>query len=108
MLDGRIGQHCSLQECHQRDFMPFECQYCGDRFCGKHRRPDDHKCPVGTGDMNSKYIIICPICEKRIEMMSQDNPDKIWEYHSTSGDCEKEQKVKAERDRQEAGRIKKC
>ena len=65
MLEEKIGKHCEMVGCGQRDFMPFECQGCGDFFCGTHRRPSDHTCPVDS-DREQLYVIICPICESRI------------------------------------------
>ncbi|TFG21125.1 MAG: hypothetical protein EU530_01205 [Promethearchaeota archaeon] len=28
-------------------FLPYTCQYCGKKFCRKHRLPENHDC---TGD----------------------------------------------------------
>ena len=87
--------------------MPFECQYCGEIYCGNHRRPDDHRCRVG-GDRDQLYVIICPICETRIQQKANEDADQLWRVHSSSGECEKQLKVKAERDRREAALIKVC
>ncbi|ODQ64949.1 hypothetical protein NADFUDRAFT_42252 [Nadsonia fulvescens var. elongata DSM 6958] len=37
-----IGRHCHL--CHNLDFLPFECEDCGQVFCADHRVPDSHQC----------------------------------------------------------------
>ena len=74
MIEASIGSHCDLSECHQRDFMPFECQFCEDVFCGAHRRPDDHRCRVG-GDRDQRYVIICPICDMRIKQKASEDAD---------------------------------
>ena len=33
------------QICGQDEFLPFQCPYCGDQFCSKHRLPENHVCP---------------------------------------------------------------
>lgn len=33
---------CSL--CGKSEVMPFKCKFCGERFCGDHRLPENHEC----------------------------------------------------------------
>ena len=30
--------------CGEMQDMPFECNYCKDPFCAKHRLPEEHRC----------------------------------------------------------------
>ena len=38
-----IGAHCAF--CRQKDFLPFRCESCGDKFCLEHRTESSHYCP---------------------------------------------------------------
>ncbi len=31
--------------CGKREFLPYECKYCGGVFCSEHRLPENHDCP---------------------------------------------------------------
>lgn len=31
--------------CHESTDTPFECSYCGERYCADHRLPENHACP---------------------------------------------------------------
>jgi len=31
--------------CHESTDTPFECSYCGERYCTDHRLPENHECP---------------------------------------------------------------
>jgi len=31
--------------CHESTDTPFECSYCGERYCTDHRLPENHACP---------------------------------------------------------------
>ncbi|MGI0082637.1 MAG: AN1-type zinc finger domain-containing protein [Nitrosopumilaceae archaeon] len=30
--------------CGEKQDLPFECNYCNDKFCAEHRLPEDHRC----------------------------------------------------------------
>ena len=98
-----------MKTCHQQDFLPFECEFCSLITCTKHARPDDHQCAVG-GDRDSIYVIICPICDLRLRLAAgqKEDENKLWQSHVDSGECAKEQKVKARREAEEAAKVKKC
>ncbi len=34
---------CSL--CGETETLPFTCKFCGRKFCGEHRLPENHQCP---------------------------------------------------------------
>jgi len=40
-----IGEHCSVSDCRQLDFLPFKCRGCGESFCLDHHRYESHQCP---------------------------------------------------------------
>ena len=44
MAELSIGQHCSLAACKQLDFLPCECDLCGQVFCKDHATYDAHRC----------------------------------------------------------------
>jgi hypothetical protein len=33
---------CSL--CGKKEVMPFTCKFCGNKYCGDHRLPENHEC----------------------------------------------------------------
>ncbi|XP_076449454.1 AN1-type zinc finger protein 1-like [Babylonia areolata] len=39
-----IGKHCYVESCNQLDFLPFDCDGCGNTFCLQHKGKDDHQC----------------------------------------------------------------
>ena len=121
----RVGKHCSMHDCHQQDFLPFQCQFCAEVFCGDHRRPDDHKCTAGGYDAaDDNFVIVCPICEGRISMKGtgasprgnyekddkgelkkspRTTADKVWQLHVDRGDCAREQQRHASQPEQTCG-----
>lgn len=44
------------------EFLPFKCKFCGNSFCGDHRLPESHECPVEfkQGSYDREDIIIPP------------------------------------------------
>ena len=30
--------------CGEKQDLPFQCNYCNDKFCAEHRLPEDHRC----------------------------------------------------------------
>ncbi|MGI0087010.1 MAG: AN1-type zinc finger domain-containing protein [Nitrosotalea sp.] len=30
--------------CGEKQNLPFQCNYCNDKFCAEHRLPEDHRC----------------------------------------------------------------
>ena len=47
-----VGQRCAVPACGQRDFLPFTCVGCGERFCLEHRTADSHACTA----LNSRAL----------------------------------------------------
>ncbi|KAK6204923.1 uncharacterized protein RJT21DRAFT_4325 [Scheffersomyces amazonensis] len=37
-----LGKNCFF--CQQLDFLPFQCEYCGETYCSNHRNVEIHKC----------------------------------------------------------------
>ena len=44
-MEGKAHANMKCQKCGQETFLPFQCRYCGDRFCAAHRLPENHACP---------------------------------------------------------------
>ena len=86
-----IGAHCSLAECHRKDFLPFKCEKCGQIFCLEHRTCDSHKCKKAAGD--DIWLMICPICSTEIKITDADDPNVIFDQHTISGCQPKEVKA---------------
>jgi len=55
-MEFNIGKHCSLQECKQLDFLPFECDACKKIFCLEHRTSEAHKCPNQNRDIEENKV----------------------------------------------------
>ncbi|XP_007461756.1 PREDICTED: AN1-type zinc finger protein 1 isoform X2 [Lipotes vexillifer] len=83
MAELDIGQHCRVEQCRQRDFLPFVCDGCSGIFCLEHRSRESHSCPEVTvierlkSDTHTSHPcsfkdcaeralvpIMCPYCEK--------------------------------------------
>ena len=43
-MEGKAHDNMKCQKCGQETFLPFQCRYCGDRFCAAHRLPENHAC----------------------------------------------------------------
>ena len=39
-----LGKHCSVLDCQQLDFLPFDCRHCSKIFCKEHFNADLHGC----------------------------------------------------------------
>eukprot|EP00929_Paragymnodinium_shiwhaense_P103318 TRINITY_DN66731_c0_g1_i1.p1 TRINITY_DN66731_c0_g1~~TRINITY_DN66731_c0_g1_i1.p1 ORF type:complete len:231 (-),score=47.86 TRINITY_DN66731_c0_g1_i1:88-780(-) len=79
------GRHCDLKECRQRDFLPFRCDQCAGSFCLEHFRYAAHSCPKAAGLDNR--VLVCPLCEKAVRLVPEEDPNVTWERHTRSGDC---------------------
>ena len=44
-MEEKAHDSMKCQRCGQDTFLPFQCPYCGDRFCTAHRLPENHACP---------------------------------------------------------------
>ena len=41
-----LGTQCTMNDCHQLDFLPITCSHCSQTFCKIHSLPFDHSCVV--------------------------------------------------------------
>ncbi|KAJ4823590.1 stress-associated protein [Turnera subulata] len=74
-----LGNHCSLQDCKQIDFLPFTCDLCSQVFCLEHRSYAEHSCPkANTQDVT---VVICPLCAKGVRLNPEEDPNITWETH---------------------------
>ncbi|XP_058524746.1 AN1-type zinc finger protein 1 isoform X2 [Ochotona princeps] len=100
MAELDIGQHCQVEHCRQRDFLPFVCDGCSGTFCLEHRSRDSHGCPEVTvtneqlkTDTHKSFpcsfkdcterelvAVICPYCEKNFCLRHR---------HQSDHECEK-------------------
>lgn len=74
-----VGRHCALPECKQRDFLPFQCDFCHESFCLEHRTYAAHGC--GGAASNDMTSIDCPICNKPVKFSKSQNADEVWNQH---------------------------
>ena len=77
-----LGQHCSIPSCHQLDFLPFKCDYCSNLYCLQHRSIQSHQC-THTSDIG-KTIPTCAICQQKIYIPANAEPDNIMNQHISS------------------------
>ncbi|KAH7532558.1 zinc finger AN1 domain-containing stress-associated protein 12 [Ziziphus jujuba] len=82
-----LGAHCEHSDCHQLDFLPFNCDGCRKVFCLEHRSYKSHHCP--KSDHNSRRVLVCQTCSTSIETTGQHDDDKaLLEAHKNSGTCD--------------------
>uniref|UniRef100_A0A2P2HX67 AN1-type zinc finger protein 1-like n=1 Tax=Hirondellea gigas TaxID=1518452 RepID=A0A2P2HX67_9CRUS len=59
----QLGDHCSVSECQELDFLPIKCQHCCQLYCGKHFQPYLHHCQhlpqISQGSDNSSFKHAC-------------------------------------------------
>jgi predicted nucleic acid binding AN1-type Zn finger protein len=85
-----IGKHCDHPTCHQKDFLPFECELCKHNYCLDHRDLADHNCSAIHQQLMESTIPICPLCDKPISKLSplEDN-NLVIMRHWEAGQCPK-------------------
>ncbi|KAK9671044.1 hypothetical protein RND81_12G002900 [Saponaria officinalis] len=74
-----LGEHCSLPDCRQIDFLPFSCDRCRQVFCLDHRSYTQHHCP--QADSQGVTVVICPLCAKGVRLLPHEDPNITWESH---------------------------
>lgn len=80
-----LGQHCSRDDCHQLDFLPFTCNACHKVFCLEHRQYKSHNCP--NANDQDVTVIVCPVCIKAIRTVPNEDENATWERHVRT-DCD--------------------
>eukprot|EP01038_Epipyxis_sp_PR26KG_P005700 gene5700-7868_t len=84
-----VGVHCNAEFCHQKDFLPFQCDYCHKSLCLTHRSYQAHNCDgAASKDITS---MDCPICGKSVSFTKIQNPNLVWEDHYNNT-CTKDSK----------------
>ncbi|CAH9079377.1 unnamed protein product [Cuscuta epithymum] len=74
-----LGEHCSVSDCRQIDFLPFTCDCCHKVFCLEHRSYARHHCP--KGNKHDVTVVICPLCAKGVRLIPDEDPNITWESH---------------------------
>ncbi|XP_073045854.1 zinc finger AN1 and C2H2 domain-containing stress-associated protein 13-like [Primulina eburnea] len=74
-----LGKHCSVDDCHQIDFLPFTCDCCNQVFCLEHRSYGRHQCP--KANKHDVTVVICPLCAKGVRLIHNEDPNITWESH---------------------------
>ncbi|CAK9179590.1 unnamed protein product [Ilex paraguariensis] len=80
-----LGKHCSVDDCKLIDFLPFTCDCCNQVFCLEHRSYNKHHCP--KANKNDVTVIVCPLCAKGVNLVSDVDPNITWEAHVNT-DCD--------------------
>jgi Zn-dependent protease len=62
------------EKCGVETYIPFECPYCGGRFCSVHRLPEKHDCPGVEAVRASRFVQPEPMA-----------PASTYEYKVTFG-----------------------
>lgn len=77
-----IGQHCSLKQCNQLDFLPIRCDECLLTFCSDHFRYEFHNCQTAKNKDNQ--VPVCPLCSKAVPSTRNNLPDFAVSQHIDS------------------------
>ncbi|KAK1578406.1 hypothetical protein Q3G72_030053 [Acer saccharum] len=80
-----LGQHCSFNDCHQIDFLPFTCDCCHRIYCLEHRSYNQHQCP--KAEKRDVTVVICPLCAKGVRLIPDEDAHITWETHVNT-DCD--------------------
>lgn len=80
-----VGKHCAVQDCKERDFLPFSCDFCNKCFCLNHRSETSHHCQTKRPDNEA---IFCPICKHQILVCHGENAQRNLAIHANSK-CQK-------------------
>jgi predicted nucleic acid binding AN1-type Zn finger protein len=86
-----LGTHCSVLNCRQQDFLPFECDACRKVYCRDHRSYMEHRCgdvPMG------EEVVKCPACSRGITKLPGVDINLTISQHMDSPECAKEEVAK--------------
>eukprot|EP00794_Sanderia_malayensis_P006977 gene6977-7762_t len=79
-----LGEHCSLRECNQLDFLPFNCDSCQKIFCKDHVHYDKHNCTESY--KKDVRVPVCPLCNQPVSFKPGEIPDRRVNDH-IENDC---------------------
>ncbi|KAL0428525.1 UNVERIFIED_CONTAM: Zinc finger AN1 and C2H2 domain-containing stress-associated protein 13 [Sesamum latifolium] len=74
-----LGEHCSVDDCRQIDFLPFTCDCCRQIYCLEHRSYSRHQCM--KANESDVTVVICPLCAKGVRLIPEEDPNITWESH---------------------------
>lgn len=75
-----LGQHCSVSDCNQLDFLPFKCDCCSRVYCLQHRSYAAHQCLNAAS--KSLEVIVCPLCAAGVRLRPQEDANAAFERHA--------------------------
>ena len=84
-----LGRNCALSSCNQLDFLPHRCSCCHLYFCEEHKDKVEHDCTgmeVPSAHLN-KQSELCPICEKSVVYVLNEDINVTMEKHMNSNSC---------------------
>ncbi|KAK7496423.1 hypothetical protein BaRGS_00012345 [Batillaria attramentaria] len=79
-----LGQHCSNAACKQLDFLPMNCDACGQTFCKDHIHYETHSCAKSYEKDNQ--VPVCPLCNSPCPVKKGESPDVVVGQH-IDNDC---------------------
>ncbi|XP_017460786.1 PREDICTED: AN1-type zinc finger protein 2A-like, partial [Rhagoletis zephyria] len=93
-----LGEHCSLKECRQLDFLPIKCSSCKQIFCSNHFRFEAHHCPVASEEEQKSSATsqdpVCPLCNRPVPIKAGESADyKVSEHIDKNCASEEREKV---------------
>ena len=80
-----IGEHCEMEYCKLKDFLPFKCVGCKKWFCNSHIHTDSHNCQ--NANHESVIMIICPLCLGHLKTSGETDINLIFDKHMQE-DCD--------------------
>jgi len=87
-----VGKNCALPSCNQLDFLPHHCSHCQSYFCEEHKDITQHKCSKVPSFFN-KQSELCPICERSVMYVLNEDINITMEKHMNSSACVKKKKL---------------
>ena len=89
-----LGRNCALSSCNQLDFLPHRCSCCHLYFCEEHKDKIEHDCTgIEVPSAQNKQSELCPICEKSIVYVLNEDINVTMEKHMNSNFCVKKKKL---------------
>lgn len=69
------SSRCAYPLCSLIDFLPFECDCCGQIYCLEHRTYRAHECTKSAS--KDTVAIVCPLCQLTLQMRGTDDANQV-------------------------------